>query len=130
MNELQELLKYCEEHGHWLTFNYSPYDKSYQCYVNPGRSMTSAKRCKNMTDAVQGVWRALGIMRVPINVDHVNEISDTVKKLAKESNPENIVGTIGNNLIAITDEGDVAVFQKRRGRPPGSKNKPKAVAND
>ena len=104
MNALNELIDYCREHKHWVTFNYSPFDGTYQIYVNPGRTMSAAKRHKSLADAVRSVWIALGVKHNPMPKELVTleEMRDTMM--------------------------EVIQVQKRRGRPKGSKNRPKAVA--
>ena len=78
--------------------------------------MSSAKRHKNMADAVRGVWNALGTKPKTEWVD-VTEKTDRKAKIVYPPDP--IILDPENSVIA-----------KRRGRPPGSKNKPKAVTND
>lgn len=116
MNELSELLEYCEEHKNWLSFNYSPFDKSYQIYVNPGRTMSSAKRHKTLADAVRSCWLALGGKPNP----KWESCTNIKIPYNKESH---------DKLIDKMIDAACGVEQpKRRGRPKGSKNKPKVEA--
>lgn len=104
MNELNELLQWCIDNKAWLTFNYSPFDGGYKVFVNPGRTMTSAKWYKDLDEAVKACWKALGV------------------------NPD----PMPKALVSLEEMRDafLEVMQpiKRRGRPKGSKNRPKAVA--
>ena len=108
MREFSELVEYCVANGHYLAFNYSPFDGTYQVYVNPGRAMTSAKRHKTLQDAVRMCWTALGVTRLPYSAAKEDELAEkAIPVLAHEYFTEP---------------------PKKRGRPKGSKNKPKEIA--
>lgn len=134
MDSFNQLLQYCIEHKHWVTLNYSPYDQTYQIYVNPGRTMSAAKRHKTIGDAVRSCWMAMGVnpptqwVNVSEKTDRKFKAGDFVEinshgNFQKTSDPAKISGTaISDTSVAV---GLVNIPVKRRGRPPGSKNKPK-----
>ena len=114
MREFSELVEYCVANGHYLAFNYSPFDGTYQVYVNPGRAMTSAKRHKTLQDAVRMCWVALGVNPKYEWVD-ANEKTDRKNDVAELN---------ANRIMGVTT---AVIAPKKRGRPKGSKNRPKEV---
>lgn len=127
MHELNELLQWCVSNKAWLTVNYSPFSDGYKVFVNPGRSMTSAKWFKTLDEAVKACWAALGINTMPKNIQKFHEKAEEIFK----DSPTGVV------VSAIVPLGEmekmfeqVSISGKRRGRPKGSKNKPKVVANE
>ena len=124
MNEFSELVEYCVANGHYLAFNYSPFDGTYQVYVNPGRAMTSAKRHKSLQDAVRMCWAALG--GKPLMQTFDEEGLD-------RTNQKNIrIPLVKSTVDALMDQAlgaacGVSPAPKKRGRPKGSKNRPKEV---
>ena len=125
MEQLNELLQWCIDHKAWLTFNY--FDGQYKVFVNPGTAMVVAKWYKTVDEAVKACWAALGINTMPKNIQKFHEKAEEIFK----DSPTGVV------VSAIVPLGEmekmfeqVSISGKRRGRPKGSKNKPKVVANE
>jgi len=130
MHELNELLQWCISNKAWLTVNYSPFSDGYKVFVNPGRTMTSAKWFKTMDEAVKACWVAIGGKPKDEAIcagDFVEEVGPGYYK--KTNDPENIYGVALSNKEIAAGLVNIPVI-KRRGRPKGSKNKPKVVANE
>lgn len=111
MEELIRLIEYCKDKKLWVSFNYSPFGETYQVYVNPGRTMSAAKRHKSLDDAVRACWVALGVNR---GLDYSK--AKTIQVPLKIEEFDKIATSAAEYIV------------KRRGRPKGSKNKPKVEA--
>jgi hypothetical protein len=135
MKDLEELRQWCEDHDAWLTFNF--YKGKYKCFVNPGTKMTVAPWYATQEEAIAACWAAIG-GKPKYECKNASDVKyrgykagdfvmlDTITGgYIKASDPEKITG------VAITDTtvavGLVDIPVKRRGRPKGSKNKPKEV---
>ena len=150
MKELEELDAFCQERGMWLT--YCSYKGRYKCYVNPGTTMTVAPWYKDRDEAIRAAKEAAG-MKERTTLENIQEASRLFNEVVEDLNL--FVETYGNRpnvgdaipapegmpfidnaekYDAVKAEYDrTGIIQnpiKKRGRPKGSKNKPKAVANE
>ena len=126
MDGLQELDDYCQANNLWLS--YCSYKGQYKCYVNPGTTMTVAPWYKSREEAVKACWAAMGVKPKHEWVD-VKEKTDRKSSL-DYSNAKTIqVPLTMEEFDKIATRASEYIV-KRRGRPKGSKNKPKAVASE
>lgn len=114
----------------WLT--YCSYNGQYKCYVNPGTAMKEAKWYKDRDEAIRAAKEAAGYEDVmPKELISLQSMRDTILEMKKsvetqEKLKDQIEYTHTINILP-SPIGVVAECTpvKKRGRPKGSKNKPK-----
>jgi hypothetical protein len=137
MKDFEELRQWCEDHDAWLTFNF--YKGKYKCFVNPGTKMTVAPWYESKEEAIAACWAAIGGKPDPMPNELISlqEQHDTLVDVLIErgkldySNASNIQAPYSaDHVNELTEKalGLIDAMPKKRGRPKGSKNKPKESA--
>ena len=126
LNEFNDIAEWCKAHNDsWLTIYYVGSEKAWKVYVNPGRSMQIAKSYKSFADAVAACKIAVRWEPPTTLLQNIQTANNNMERIA-EINRE-------NTTVLIQDELDKFIestLPKKRGRPKGSRNKPKVSVDE
>lgn len=133
MKELEELEAFCQERGLWLT--YCTYQGKWKCYVNPGTIMHEAKWYADRDEAIRAAKEAAWYNKsTEFTEEKLVDFMKAADEIVNDFPDGHVISVSVSTKEAMEHLGynpaGELIHVKKRGRPKGSKNKPKVTADE